>query len=41
MRRVSNKLAEGKGILKIAKEVGVGIGTVKRIVDGEVAAQVG
>jgi DNA invertase Pin-like site-specific DNA recombinase len=24
--------AEGKGILKIAKEIGVGVGTVKRIV---------
>jgi DNA invertase Pin-like site-specific DNA recombinase len=30
--------AEGKGIVKIAKEVGIGVGTSKRIVDAMVAA---
>jgi hypothetical protein len=29
---------KGKGTLKIAKEVGLGVGTVKRIIDGKVAA---
>lgn len=28
---------EGKGIIKIAKELGIGVGTVKRIVDGVIA----
>jgi len=31
--RVQTLRAQGKGILKIAKEVGIGVGTVKRIVD--------
>jgi DNA invertase Pin-like site-specific DNA recombinase len=31
--RVNTLRAEGKGIIKIAKELGIGVGTVKRIVD--------
>jgi DNA invertase Pin-like site-specific DNA recombinase len=32
--KVKTLRAEGKGIIKIAKELGIGVGTVKRIVDG-------
>jgi DNA invertase Pin-like site-specific DNA recombinase len=37
-RRVKAIHAQGKGMQKIAKEVGIGVGTVKRIIDASKAA---
>jgi DNA invertase Pin-like site-specific DNA recombinase len=36
--KVRTLRAQGKGIIKIAKEIGIGVGTVKRIVDATVVA---
>lgn len=36
--KVRGLRAQGKGIIKIAKEIGIGVGTVKRIVDGAAMA---
>ena len=36
--KVRDLRAQGKGIIKIAKEIGIGVGTVKRIVDMLVVA---